>query len=180
MSRIGNAQIQIPDKVELKVQGNLVHVKGPLGELTSPLPEGINLEQKEGGMAEITRKDDSRQLKSMHGTSRSLLANSIKGVHEGWKRRLELVGVGYRAQVKGNELILSLGYSHDVHYTIPAMVQATVKDQTKIELESIDKQKLGQVAAEIRNFRSPEPYKGKGVKYENERIRRKAGKTGKK
>ncbi|MCB1175608.1 MAG: 50S ribosomal protein L6, partial [Leptospiraceae bacterium] len=118
--------------------------------------------------------------RAMHGTARALLHNCVVGVSTGWKRRLELVGVGYRAQLKGKELVLSLGYSHDIHYPLPEAVKATVTDQTKIDLESIDKQKLGQVASEIRNLRPPEPYKGKGVKYEGERIRRKAGKAGKK
>lgn len=180
MSRIGNAEIKVPDKVELKVQGKNVIVKGPLGELNSPLPEGITMEEKDGGSVEFKRKDDSQTLRALHGTARAILNNCIIGVSEGWKKRLELVGVGYRAQMKGSELILSLGYSHDIHFKLPGSVKASVTDQTKIDLESIDKQQVGQVAAEIRSYRTPEPYKGKGVKYENERIRRKAGKTGKK
>lgn len=179
MSRIGKAQITIPAKVELKVVGQQILVKGPLGELHSPLPAGLTMEMGDGSV-EIKRSNEEKQLRAMHGTARSILNNHISGVTTAWKKRLELVGVGYRAQMKGKELVLSLGHSHDVHYAVPESVKAKVTDQTKIDLESIDKQKLGQVAAEIRSFRPPEPYKGKGVKYENEHIRRKAGKAGKK
>lgn len=180
MSRIGKAPIKVPDKVELKQDGELLTVKGPLGELKTPMPAGIKMETSDSGLLELRRANESRELRAMHGTVRSLLQNCIIGVTTGWKKRLELVGVGYRAQLKGKELVLSLGYSHDIHYALPDAVKATVTDQTKIDLESIDKQKLGQVASEIRGFRPPEPYKGKGVRYENEHIRRKAGKAGKK
>lgn len=178
MSRVGNAPIKVPGNVELKVVGTEIVVKGSQGELKAPLPAGIILEQNDGEV-QLKRENESRETRAMHGTARSLLNNCIHGVSEGWKKRLELVGVGYRAQMKGKELVLSLGYSHDIHFKMPDSVKAAVTDQTKIDLESIDKQKLGQVAAEIRSFRPPEPYKAKGVRYENEHIRRKAGKAGK-
>ena len=178
MSRVGNAPIKLPSGVELKVQGTAVTVKGKLGELNSPLPEGISLKD-EGGLISLARRDDSREMRALHGTARALLNNCVRGVSAGWQKRLELVGVGYRAQMKGQDLVLSLGYSHEVRYPIPQGVTAQVTDQTKIDLSSVDRQKLGQVAAEIRGLRPPEPYKGKGVRYGDEKVRRKAGKAGK-
>jgi large subunit ribosomal protein L6 len=162
----------------LNVVGETIKVKGPLGELTSPIPKGITLAQ-EGAMVTITRVEDHPKLRQMHGTVRALLANCIVGVSKGWQRRLELLGVGYRAQLKGEELVFSLGYSHEVRYPLPKGVKAQVTDQTKLDLSSIDRQKLGQVSAEIRSLRPPEPYKGKGVRYSDETVRRKAGKAGK-
>ncbi|MEQ9363095.1 MAG: 50S ribosomal protein L6 [Leptospirales bacterium] len=178
MSRVGKSPITVPGGVELNVAGEVVKVKGPLGELTAPLPKGLTLET-ENGLATLTLSDESGRLKSMFGTSRALLANCVEGVSKGWSKRLELLGVGYRAQLKGSELVFSLGYSHEVRYPLPSDVKAQVTDQTKIDLNSIDKQKLGQVAAEIRALRPPEPYKGKGVRYSDETVRRKAGKAGK-
>ncbi len=178
MSRVGNASIAVPNGVELKAANGEIVVKGAQGQLSAPLPEGITFEENDGRVF-IKRADDSRKLRALHGTTRALLANCIEGVSKGWSRRMELVGVGYRAQLKGNELVLSLGYSHEVRYPLPDAVKATVTDQTKVELTSIDKQKLGQVASELRALRPPEPYKGKGVKYADEHIRRKAGKAGK-
>lgn len=179
MSRVGKAPIAIPAGVEINVAGEVVKVKGPLGELSTPLPKGIKLET-EDGKVQLNLEDTSGNLSAMYGTCRALLANGIEGVSKGWSKRLELLGVGYRAQLKGSELIFSLGYSHEVKYPVPAEVKAQVTDQTKIDLNSIDKQKLGQVAAEIRSLRPPEPYKGKGVRYSDEQVRRKAGKSGKK
>lgn len=178
MSRIGKALVKLPQGVSLAVKDRSIAVKGPLGELHSPLPEGISLEQSDSSV-ELKRASDERALRALHGTARALLQNTVQGVSKGWEKRLELVGVGYRAQLKGKELVFSLGYSHEVRYPLPAAVTATVTDQTKIDLKSIDKQKLGQVASEIRALRPPEPYKGKGVKYADEKIRRKAGKAGK-
>lgn len=178
MSRVGRAAIQIPAGVDLKVEGEEIRVKGPLGEMKSPLPEGINFSQ-EGNAARFTRVADEKKYRERHGLARALLNNTILGVTQGWKKNLELVGVGYRAQLKGNELVLALGFSHEVRYSLPDGVKAAVNDQTKVELSGIDRQKVGQVAAEIRSFRPPEPYKGKGVKYSDEVIRRKAGKAGK-
>ncbi|MBX7056496.1 MAG: 50S ribosomal protein L6 [Leptospirales bacterium] len=178
MSRVGKALINMPAGVTVSLRDGAIAVKGPLGELQSPLPAGISLEQKDGAL-ELRRANDERELRALHGTARALLQNTVLGVSKGWEKRLELIGVGYRAQLKGKELVFSLGYSHEVRYALPAAVAATVTDQTKIDLKSIDKQKLGQVASEIRALRPPEPYKGKGVKYADETIRRKAGKAGK-
>ncbi len=178
MSRVGNAPIKLPSGVSFKVEGNEIAVKGPKGEMKSPLPAGISIEE-DGGLVQLKRKDDSRTQKANHGMARALLNNNVLGVSTGWKKNLELVGVGYRAQLKGKELVFSLGYSHEVRYGLPEGIKAQVTDQTRIELESIDRQRVGQVAAEIRALRPPEPYKGKGVKYADEQIRRKAGKAGK-
>ncbi len=178
MSRIGNAPIKIPAGVELKPGAGVVKVKGPLGEIETPLPDGITMSQ-DGGMLKFSRRDDSREQKERHGLTRALMNNNIEGVSKGWKKNLELVGVGYRVQLKGTELVFALGYSHEVKYKLPAGIKATVNDQTKIELAGIDRQMLGQAAADIRTFRPPEPYKGKGIRYAGEAIRRKAGKAGK-
>jgi large subunit ribosomal protein L6 len=178
MSRVGKAPIKLPSGVEVKVAENEVIAKGSLGEMRSPLPDGITLEVSDG-MVTLSRKDDSRYYKERHGLARALLNNNVLGVSTGWKKNLELVGVGYRVQLKGNELVFALGYSHEIRYPLPEGVKAQVTDQTKVELSGVDRQRVGQVAAEIRSFRPPEPYKGKGVKYADETIRRKAGKAGK-
>lgn len=178
MSRVGKAAIKLPQGVTVAVQGPEILVKGPLGQLKTPLPAGISLEEKDATI-QLNRNSEDRTVRAMHGTARALLNNTILGVSKGWDRRLELVGVGYRAALKGKELVFSLGYSHEVRYALPDSVTAQVTDQTKIDLKSIDRQKLGQVAAEIRALRPPEPYLGKGVKYSDEVIRRKAGKAGK-
>jgi large subunit ribosomal protein L6 len=178
MSRIGNAPIKLPAGVNLSVGEQEITVKGPLGELKTPLPAGINL-SVENEVARMKRIDDSRLNKERHGMARALLNNSIIGVTQGWKKNMELIGVGYRVQLKGDELVFALGYSHEVRFKLPGGVKAQVADQTKIELTSINKQMIGQVASEIRSLRPPEPYKGKGIKYSDEIIQRKAGKTGK-
>lgn len=178
MSRVGNAPIKIPAGVEVKIDGPEIKVKGPLGEMASPLPEGISLEQDDG-VLKLKRAGDARELRQLHGLARALLNNNVLGVTAGWKKRLELLGVGYRVQLKGNELVFSLGFSHDVNYPLPEGVKAQVTDQTKIDLSGIDRQQVGQVAAHLRAFRPPEPYKGKGVRYSDETVRRKAGKAGK-
>lgn len=178
MSRIGNAPIQLPKGVDVKVDGNQIKVKGPLGELKSPLPEGIKVNVEEM-VVRFEREGDTRFHRERHGLARALLNNNIKGVSQGWKKNLELIGVGYRAQLKGSEIVFSLGFSHEVRYKLPSEIKAQVADMTKIELTSIDKQKIGQVASEIRSLKPPEPYKGKGIKYTDEVIRRKAGKSGK-
>lgn len=178
MSRVGKASIQVPKGVTINAQDGEVLVKGPLGEMRSPLPPGISLGEEEGFVM-LKRADEERKTRALHGTARALLFNCVHGVSQGWQKRLELVGVGYRAQLKGKELVFSLGYSHEVRYPLPQGVEAQVTDQTKLDLKSMDKQKLGQVASEIRALRPPEPYKGKGIKYADERIRRKAGKAGK-
>lgn len=179
MSRIGNAPIKLPNGVEVKEAEQSLKVKGPLGELTSVLPEGIKIETGDDGLLRVQRSDDYKKQRERHGLTRALLNNCITGVSQGWVKKLELVGVGFRAQLKGKELVLSLGFSHEVKYNLPEGVDAAVTDQVRIELKSIDKQKIGQVAAEIRSLKPPEPYKGKGIRYAGENIRRKAGKAGK-
>ncbi len=179
MSRIGKNPIDLPDGVSVRVEGARVLAKGSKGELSSPLPKGIELSEEDSRVRLVCDGNNSTDLGAMYGTVRALLANNIRGVSQGWDITLELVGVGYRAQVKGQNLSLSLGYSHNIHYSLADGIVATVKDQTKINLSSIDKQKLGQAAAEIRSMRPPEPYKGKGVRYSDEHIIRKAGKSAK-
>ena len=180
MSRIGNSPIKIPDGVSVRVEGKgQILTKGPKGELCSLLPENIELKEQDSTIR-LTRKGDEPPLRALHGTAQVLLKNNVHGVSQGWEKSLELVGVGYRAQLKGKDLVLSLGYSHEIHYPLPEGVEAKIKDQTKISLSCIDKQRLGQAASEIRSLRPPEPYKGKGVRYVGEHIIRKAGKSGKK
>ncbi len=178
MSRIGKLPIQIPKGVEVKIQGENVTIKGPLGQLVQKVPDGIQVKIEDSKIL-VSRKDDLKKTKALHGLTRALLANHVKGVTEGWTKRLQLVGVGFRANLKGNTIVLSLGYSHDINYEVPSDIKVKIDQQTKIELTGIDKQKVGQVAAIIRSYRPPEPYKGKGIKYEDEEIIRKAGKTGK-
>ena len=178
MSRVGKAPISIPSGVDVKVEGVEILVKGPKGQLKSPLPDGIQFENQDGTIV-LKRKDDSRYLRERHGMTRALLNNCVLGVSTGWQKNLDLVGVGYRVQLKGKELVFLLGYSHDIHYKVPEGITVQVTDQTKIEVSGIDRQKVGQVASEIRSLRPPEPYKGKGIKYRDEEIRRKAGKAGK-
>ena len=180
MSRIGNSPISIPEKVEVKVDGNTVSVKGPKGELSEELKEGISVNIEDGQIS-VSRANDTKELKSMHGLYRSLVNNMVVGVSEGYKTVQELVGVGYRANVQGQNLELNLGYSHSIFFKIPEEIKVTAEAEKgkapKVILESYDKQLIGQVAAKIRSLRPPEPYKGKGVKYEGEQLRRKAGKT---
>jgi len=177
MSRIGKLVINIPAKVSLKDNGGgNLSVEGPKGKLQFSLPEGITVSQ-EDGVVQVKRGDDSRRQKALHGTVRAVLNNMMKGVSDGFVKEMEILGVGYRAAVKGAELDLQLGYSHDVKHPIPAGVTVTVADNTKIKVEGIDKQVVGQFAAEVRAYRPPEPYKGKGIRYKGEKVRRKAGKS---
>ncbi len=178
MSRIGRLPIIVPNNVELKYNNNELEIKGPLGIIKQQIPEGIEI-KIESKTINVIRKSDLKKYKALHGLVRSLIYNHIVGVTKGWSKRLQLVGVGYRANLKGNVLVLSLGYSHDIEYKIPDGIQVKVDQQVKIELTGIDKQKVGQVSAIIRSFRPPEPYKGKGIRYEDELVRRKAGKAGK-
>lgn len=179
MSRIGKAPIQVPDKVEVNIDGKTVTVKGPLGTLTRTFRPEVGFE-KDGSTLIVTRRDESREARSLHGLSRTLLNNMVQGVSQGFSRRLDIIGVGYRAQVQGNKLVLALGYSHPVEIEAPAGISFNVEANTKLEVKGPDKELVGQIAALIRSKRPPEPYKGKGVKYTEERIRRKAGKAGKK
>ena len=180
MSRIGRLPVAIPAGVTVEVaENNVVTVKGPKGTLTKELP--VEMEIKvEGEEVIVTRPSDLKKMKSLHGLTRSLLNNMVIGVTEGYQKELEVNGVGYRAQKKGKVLTLSLGYSHPVEMEDPDGVEVEVEGQNKIIVKGIDKEKVGQYAAEIREKRAPEPYKGKGIKYADEVIRRKVGKTGKK
>ena len=182
MSRIGNAPITIPSGVNVTVKGNVVTVKGPKGELTQEIAPSITVEVKEGTV-ELKRATESKQDKSFHGLYRSLINNMVIGVSQGYKKELELVGVGYRATSQGQLLDLSLGYSHPIQIMLPPEIKVNAvtdrKSNPLITLESHDKQLLGQVCAKIRSLRKVEPYKGKGVRFKGEEVRRKAGKSAK-
>jgi large subunit ribosomal protein L6 len=179
MSRIGKRPIPIPDKVSVTIAGQAVTVKGPKGELSRTLPSGVNITQ-EGDTVVVTRVNESRLARARHGLCRTLIANMVEGVSKGFQKRLEIQGVGYRAQVQGTNLNLSLGYSHPVVFNPPQGIQFAVENNTNVVVSGIDKEIVGNVAASIRAARPPEPYKGKGVRYAGEQIRRKAGKAGKK
>lgn len=160
----------------MALDGYVATVKGPKGTITKELPSACSFKQ-EGDVINVSRPNDTRQTRQMHGLSRALLNNMIVGVTDGFSKELEIVGVGFRAEVKGKELILSLGYSHPIHFPVPEGLSIEVTGQNRIKISGIEKDKVGQAAADIRGFRPPEPYKGKGVKYIDETIRRKAGKT---
>lgn len=180
MSRIGKKPIAIPGGVDVKIEGSNIRVKGPKGELNWDCPEDVKI-AVEGGAVSVSRIRDTKTDRSLHGLSRSLVANMITGVSQGYQRVMEILGVGYRAQVQGNKILLTLGYSHPVEFQLPAGISATAdQKQTTITLSGIDKQLLGQVAANIRALRTPDIYKGKGVRYSGERIKLKVGKAGKK
>jgi large subunit ribosomal protein L6 len=176
MSRIGKTPISLPDKVKVAVSGNLVTVEGPKGKLNWELPKGISI-SVEGTTASVARANDDREVRALHGLSRALLNNMVTGVSAGFRKDLEIQGVGFRAAVKGDKLDLSIGYSHPVLFPIPKEIKVAVTDNTKISIEGIDKHLVGQVAADIRAYYPPEPYKGKGIRYANEQVRRKEGKT---
>ena len=178
MSRIGKMPVAIPSGVEVAINGSTVTVKGGKGELTRTFSDIMSIKVEDGNVI-VERPDDSREAKSLHGLTRTLINNMIIGVTEGYEKRLEVNGVGYRAAKQGKKLTLSLGYSHPVEMEDPEGLEAVVEDN-KIIIKGIDKEKVGQYAAEIRDKRRPEPYKGKGIKYADEVIRRKVGKTGKK
>jgi len=180
MSRIGKLPIVIPSGVTVTLEeGNMVTVKGAKGTLSRKLPLEMNIAQENGQLV-ITRPDDKKQSRAMHGLTRTLINNMVVGVTQGYVKRLEIVGTGYRCAKSGNKLTLSVGYSHPVEMPDPEGITTEVEGTNKIIISGIDKEKVGQHAANIRVKRPPEPYKGKGIKYENERIRRKAGKAGKK
>jgi large subunit ribosomal protein L6 len=176
MSRIGKAPIAVPQGVEVKQAGSAVEVKGPKGHLSQRIPQGISLEIA-AGVVHVKRKGDAKAVRSLHGLIRTLIANMVQGVTQGFEKELEIVGIGYRANVQGKNLQLNLGYSHPVLYPIPQGIELAVEKQTRITVKGIDKQKVGQVAAEIRGFKRPEPYKGKGIRYIGEEVRKKAGKA---
>jgi len=177
MSRIGKAPIKLPSGVKVQLSDRTVRVEGPKGKLEQRLPALVDL-TVEGESVCVTRREDEGRARGMHGLTRKLVANMVHGVSAGFTRALEISGVGYRAEAKGKVLMLALGYSHPIAYQLPEGVTAKVDRQVSITLEGIDKQLLGEVAAAIRGLRPPEPYKGKGVRYAEETIRRKAGKAG--
>ncbi len=176
MSRVGLKPITLPEKVAVKQDGRQVTVEGPKGKLDFSLPEGISLTSEDGTVV-VSRATEQREQKALHGTARSLVNNMILGVSQGFVKNLEIVGVGLRAAVKGQDLDLSLGRSHPLLHPIPAGLTVTVNENTKIKVEGIDKQLVGQFAAEVRGYYPPEPYKGKGVRYSDEKVRRKEGKS---
>jgi len=179
VSRIGKKPIPIPDKVQVTIDGSEVTVKGPKGELRHKFPPAMIIKQ-EGGQLLVERPTDQRQHRAYHGLTRALLANMVTGVSQGFERVLVVEGVGYRAEMDGHKLVMHLGYSHSIPVEPPPNVQFEVEERGRIvRIRGIDKQVVGQLAADIRKLRPPEPYKGKGVRYEGEKIRRKAGKTGK-
>lgn len=178
MSRIGNKVITVPAGVEVKLDNNLAVVKGPKGELTQQFDAELTF-NVEGNEITVVRPSDSKRHRTIHGTTRALLANMIEGVSTGFRKDLELIGVGYRAQMQGTKLVLSVGYSHSVEFEAVDGIKLAVEGNTKVSIEGINKELVGQYAAKVRAVRPPEPYKGKGIRYVGEYVRRKEGKTGK-
>ena len=178
MSRIGRLPIAIPSGVEVTIDGAEVTVKGPKGTLTHSVPVPITVERAEDGTLAVRRPDDERESRSLHGLTRTLVANMVTGVTEGYTKKLEIVGTGYRVVAKGADLEFALGYSHPVLIPAPQGISFSVETPTRFSVSGIDKQQVGEVAANLRKLRKPDPYKGKGVRYEGEVIRRKAGKAG--
>ena len=179
MSRIGKQPVPVPSGVDVTIDGQKVSVKGPKGALELAVAEPITVSRSEDGAILVTRPDDERLSRSLHGLSRTLVANLITGVTEGYTTKMEIYGVGYRVQQKGSNLEFALGYSHPVLIEAPEGITFAVESPTKFSVSGIDKQKVGQISAVIRRLRRPDPYKGKGVRYEGEQIRRKVGKAGK-
>jgi large subunit ribosomal protein L6 len=180
MSRIGRLPVAVPSGVDVTIEGQQVTVKGPKGTLSHVVAEPITVARGEDGVIDVARPDDERVSKSLHGLSRTLIANMVTGVTEGYVKTLEIVGTGYRVVAKGSDLEFALGFSHPVLVTAPDGISFRVEAPTRFAVEGIDKQKVGEVAANIRKLRKPDPYKGKGVRYQGEAVRRKAGKAGKK
>jgi len=179
MSRIGRLPVPVPAGVDVTIDGRNVRVKGPKGELSHTVVEPISVERGEDGALLVTRPDDERESRARHGLSRTLLNNMVVGVTQGYSKTLEIVGTGYRVQARGRDLEFALGFSHPVPVPAPEGITFRVEAPTRFVVEGIDKQQVGEVAAKIRKLRKPDPYKGKGVRYQGEVIRRKAGKTGK-
>jgi large subunit ribosomal protein L6 len=175
MSRIGKKPIPVPQGVKIAVEGNTVRVEGPKGQLSQRVPDSVSV-RIESNVLTVDRSSDHRNVRALHGLTRSLLANMVHGVKDGFERKLEIVGIGYRALLTGKNLLLALGYSHPVIFPLPDGVQAEIERQVSITLKGADKALLGQVAAKLRALRKPDPYKGKGIKYAEEQIRRKVGK----
>jgi large subunit ribosomal protein L6 len=179
MSRIGKLPISIPAGVDVTIEGQQVQVKGPKGTLAHTVAEPIVVARGEDGVLNVNRPDDERRSRALHGLSRTLVSNMIVGVTQGYEKKMEIHGVGYRVQAKGKDLEFALGYSHPVPVTAPDGITFKVETPTRFSVTGIDKQQVGEVAANIRKLRKPDPYKGKGVRYAGEKIRRKVGKTGK-
>jgi len=177
MSRIGKKPITIPDKVKVDIKTDAVVVTGPKGSVTNPIPPGIKFQQKDKQVLAI-RLDDSGPQKAFHGLARALVANAVKGVTEGFSKELDIVGVGYRAEGKKSSVVFTLGFSHPIEYPIPPGINITVDKQTKLVVSGVDRQQVGQVAANIRALKKPDPYKNKGIRYTGERLKKKAGKAG--
>jgi large subunit ribosomal protein L6 len=177
MSRIGRKPIPLPKGVTVKIEGSTVAVQGPKGKLNTQLPPGIRMEQQDGHLVAIRDQDSQAAL---HGLARALVNNAVEGVTKGWTRELEIVGIGYRAELKGKgTVVFSLGYSHPIEYPLPLGIEVAIDPkQTKLTISGIDRQKVGQVAAEMRGLRPPDPYKNKGLRYAGERLKKKVGKTG--
>ncbi len=175
MSRIGRKPIPVPAGVKIQITPAAVEVQGPKGKLTIPVPAGIHFEQKDGTLLALRESDERRAL---HGLARALVANAVRGVTEGFKKDLEIVGVGYRAEVKGKSVVFALGYSHPVDFPIPEGIQISVEKQTRLTVSGADRGRVGQAAADIRALRPPDPYKQKGIRLSGERLKKKAGKAG--
>ena len=177
MSRIGKRPITLPKGVKYAVQGNVVVVEGPKGKVNALLPSGITVSEKDG-VLQVERPDDAHA--AVHGLARALIFNAVEGVTNGWKKELDVIGIGYRVEMKGKDtVVFTLGYSHPIEFPLPAGIEVTIDPkQTHLTVSGVDRQKVGQVAADMRALRKPDPYKNKGVRYSNERLRKKAGKTG--
>jgi large subunit ribosomal protein L6 len=177
MSRIGKKPIPLPDKVKVEIKPDTVVVTGPKGSVTNPIPPGIKFEQKDKQILAL-RQGDSGSERAFHGLARALVANAVRGVTEGFTRELEIVGVGYRAEQRKNSVMFTLGFSHPIEYPIPPGISITVDKQTKLTISGVDRQQVGQIAANIRGLKKPDPYKNKGIRYVGERLKKKAGKAG--
>ena len=177
MSRIGRKPIPVPDKVKVDIKPDTVVVTGPKGTVSNPIPPGIKFEQKDKQVLAI-RQGDSGPQRAFHGLARALVANAVRGVTEGFTKELEIVGVGYRAEQKKNSVVFTLGFSHPIEYPIPPGINITVDKQTKLVITGVDRQQVGQIAANIRSLRKPDPYKNKGIRYAGEHLKKKAGKAG--
>lgn len=176
MSRIGRQVLELPKDLKVKLEGDLCLVEGKGGKLSLTIPAGIKVKLENNALT-VTRDNDTKQLKSLHGTIRVLIGNMVKGVNEGFKKELEIIGVGYKTQMKGNKLVLNIGFSHPVEIDIPQGLKVSTPSATRIVIEGIDKQKVGEFAAKIRRIYPPEPYKGKGIRYLKEEVRKKLGKA---
>ena len=176
MSRIGKQPVPIPDKVKVQIRKSEIQVSGPKGDLTSPVPEGISCEQKDNELI-FTCSDEKGQHRAFHGLARALAANAVQGVSKGFTKELDIVGVGFRAEMRGQSVVFSLGFSHPIEFPIPDGIEIKIEKQTRLTISGVDRQQVGQVAAVIRSLRKPDPYKNKGIRYVGEALKKKAGKT---